>query len=103
MVKNILATVLLIIILLYAGVVRFVGQNWDDFTYTHPDERFLTLNLLPQVGGRNEYTPSETRFPSQNILVRVDAVRCAIHFRLMWRHGWRVKTMLCDMIIWQQR
>ena len=40
MAKNILATILLVFILLYAGMLRFTGQNWDDFTYTHPDERF---------------------------------------------------------------
>lgn len=74
MAKNILATILLVIILIYAGFVRYTGQNWDDFTYTHPDERFLTLNLLPQVGGRNEYTPDEKHFPSQKIFVNVDAV-----------------------------
>lgn len=74
MAKNIIATLLLILILLYAGMLRFTGQNWDDFTYTHPDERFLTLNLLPQVGGRNEYTPDETHFPAQQVLIRVDAV-----------------------------
>ena len=64
--KNILATILLALILFICRhFLRFTGQNWDDFTYTHPDERFLTLNLLPQVGGGNEYTPDEKNFPAQ--------------------------------------
>jgi len=70
--KNFIAIVLLIITLLYAGILRYTGQNWDDFTYSHPDERFLTLNLLPQVGGGNEYTPDETNFPAQKIVIPVD-------------------------------
>jgi len=70
--KNFVAFILLILILVYAGVLRYTGQNWDDFTYSHPDERFLTLNLLPQVGGGNEYTPDETNFPAQKIVIPVD-------------------------------
>ncbi len=74
MMKNIYPFFLLALILLFAGITRFIGQNWDDFSYTHPDERFLTLNLLPQMGGDNQFTPDETRFPSQKILIRTDAV-----------------------------
>lgn len=33
---------LLVIIIACAIYFRFVGQNWDDFTHLHPDERFLT-------------------------------------------------------------
>lgn len=72
--KNIIAFILLVVILLYAGLLRYTGQNWDDFTYSHPDERFLTLNLLPQVGGGNEYTPDEKHFPSQKIVIPIGGV-----------------------------
>ncbi len=70
--KNFIAIILLILVMLYAGFLRYTGQNWDDFTYSHPDERFLTLNLLPQVGGGNEYTPDERNFPAQKIVIPVD-------------------------------
>ena len=73
MMKNIPASLLLAAILLFAGILRFTGQNWDDFSHTHPDERFLTLNLLPQVGDYNEFTPDETNFPSQKIITLADA------------------------------
>ena len=72
--KNMIAFILLALIVLFAGILRYTGQNWDDFTYSHPDERFLTLNLLPQVGGGNEYTPDERGFPSQKIAIPLDGV-----------------------------
>ncbi|GAB4555822.1 MAG: hypothetical protein OHK0023_27490 [Anaerolineae bacterium] len=34
--------VLIVIIFGVGAYFRFVGQNWDDFTHLHPDERFLT-------------------------------------------------------------
>ncbi len=40
---------LLVIILIFGAYLRFVGQNWDDFTHLHPDERFLT-GMAEQVG-----------------------------------------------------
>jgi len=104
MAKNILATVLLIIILLYAGMLRFTGQNWDDFTYTHPDERFLTLNLLPQVGGRNEFTPDEQSFPSQKILVPIDAVEVRTRYDVQSVDSVKVgvarDTFATDVAVW---
>ena len=65
-----LTTLLLTVIMAFAAVLRLTGQNWDDFSYSHPDERFLTALLLPAVGGTNEYTNDESNFPRQQLLVR---------------------------------
>lgn len=40
--SDILVTLTLILILAVGAYFRFVGQNWDDYTHLHPDERFLT-------------------------------------------------------------
>ncbi len=61
------------IILIFAGILRITGQNWDDFSYTHPDERFLSILLLPNIGGGNEYTNDEINFPRQSMLARSDS------------------------------
>ncbi len=34
---------LLVLILVLAGVTRFIGINWDAKSHLHPDERFLTM------------------------------------------------------------
>ncbi|MCY4540538.1 MAG: DUF2298 domain-containing protein [Chloroflexi bacterium] len=68
--KSAITALLVTIILAFAGVLRFTGHNWDDFSYSHPDERFLSILLLPNVGGRNEFTYDRSNFPSQSILVR---------------------------------
>ncbi len=67
--KSILTAALLSLILVYGGWLRLVGQNWDDFSHIHPDERFLTLFVLPQVGGGNSFTADHDRFPEQQILI----------------------------------
>lgn len=54
---SILIGVLLIIVMVSGAYFRFVGQNWDDFTHLHPDERFLTgvISSLTPVSGISEY------------------------------------------------
>ncbi len=37
-----LCGVLLVLTLIFGAYLRLVGQNWDDFTHLHPDERFMT-------------------------------------------------------------
>lgn len=71
--KNLLSTVLLAVILIYGGALRFVGQNWDDFSHTHPDELFLTLLVLPNIGGSNSFTADDAHFPEQQILALSDS------------------------------
>lgn len=67
--------ILLCLIILVGAYFRFVGLNWDDFAYPHPDERFLTLNLLPNVGGTNQFTRDDLQFPPQALLARVGETR----------------------------
>lgn len=60
--------VLLIIVLLGAAFFRFTGLEWDEFTWMHPDERFLiwvTSDIRP-VSGIGEYfnTPESTLNPN---------------------------------------
>lgn len=73
-----LIPVILIGIVLLGGYLRFNGLNWDDFSALHPDERFLTRNLLPLIGGTLEFTDDgglaeKQRFPSQSILIGASA------------------------------
>jgi YYY domain-containing protein len=69
---KLLASVLLILIVLLGAYFRFMSLNWDDFSALHPDERFLTLNLLPVIGGNIEFTADNDRFPSQTLVVKLD-------------------------------
>ncbi|HLV33733.1 MAG TPA: glycosyltransferase family 39 protein, partial [Spirillospora sp.] len=48
--SDVLVGSLLIVVMLVGGYFRFVGQNWDDFTHLHPDERFLT-DVASSIGG----------------------------------------------------
>ena len=59
---------LLALVLVYGLGLRLVGQNWDDYSHTHPDEMFLTLLSLPHFGGVNNFTPDEVNFPRQQII-----------------------------------
>ena len=71
--NKVLATIFLAAILIYGSALRFSGQNWDDFSHTHPDELFLTLLVLPNIGGQNSFTDDQENFPEQQILVRRDS------------------------------
>jgi 4-amino-4-deoxy-L-arabinose transferase-like glycosyltransferase len=64
---------LLALVVLFGGYLRFVGLNWDDFSGSHPDERFLTMNLLPLVGGGLEFTNDPNNFPPQRLLTRANS------------------------------
>ena len=48
--SDVLVGVLLVFMMLVGGFLRFQGQNWDDFTHLHPDERFLT-DVASSLGG----------------------------------------------------
>lgn len=72
--QNVVIGVLLVLILLVGGSFRFMGLNWDDFSAWHPDERYLTLNLLPHVGGALEFTPDG---PTIALLARIGEDRFA--------------------------
>ena len=73
--QRLLPGLLLALILVYGAVLRFTGQNWDDFSHGHPDERFLTALLLPQIGGGNTFTADRRNYPEQAIVVASDAPR----------------------------
>ena len=47
---RVLTAALLLLLLLTGGIFRFTGLNWDDFTFLHPDERFLT-DVVSSIGG----------------------------------------------------
>lgn len=47
---RVLTIALLLLLLLAGGVLRFTGLNWDDYTFLHPDERFLT-DVVSSIGG----------------------------------------------------
>lgn len=49
--RDLVFTGLLILTLLLGGYFRFTGQNWDDFVRFHPDERYLTTFVAPNIGG----------------------------------------------------
>ncbi len=59
--SDLLVGLLLAVVMVVGGYFRFVGQNWDDFTHLHPDERFLT-GVAAAMGGpvRSSYSsPAE--------------------------------------------
>lgn len=66
---NALVGILLLLVILLGGSYRFLSLNWDSSNGLHPDERYLTLNVLPRIGGALEFTPDEEHFPTQVLLV----------------------------------
>lgn len=59
-----IAGVLLVIILCVGAYFRFTGQNWDDYTHLHPDERFLT-GVIDKLAGPLEPTGSDANQAQQ--------------------------------------
>ncbi len=53
--SDIVVGILLGLVLLAGGYFRFIGQNWDEFTIWHPDERFFT-NMTTQLNGPLSFT-----------------------------------------------
>lgn len=67
--KRGLVLLLLTAIVLVGASFRFMSLNWDDFASLHPDERFLTRNLLPLLGGRPEFTNDPAHYPPHVLIV----------------------------------
>ena len=74
---------LLAFIVLLGGYFRFYSLNWDDYASLHPDERYLTLNLLPQIGGELQFTPDNEHFPSQTVLIASNSAIIASEFDIL--------------------
>ncbi|NPV68484.1 MAG: hypothetical protein HPY64_15175 [Anaerolineae bacterium] len=55
--QGVLIALLLLLVMGSGAYFRFIGQNWDDFTHLHPDERFLTqvVTSIAPVSGIGEY------------------------------------------------
>ncbi|MEP7286767.1 MAG: DUF2298 domain-containing protein [Chloroflexota bacterium] len=62
--QDLIAGALLIVILIVGAYFRFVGQNWDDYTHLHPDERFLT-GVTESLGGALNPSGDATRAAAQ--------------------------------------
>jgi YYY domain-containing protein len=53
--SDVLVGLLLLAVLVTGGYFRFIGQNWDEFTLWHPDERFFT-GMTARLNGTLEFT-----------------------------------------------
>ena len=84
------ASALLALIMVYGVGLRLVGQNWDDYSHTHPDELFLTLLALPQIGGPNNFSDDHVNFPRQQVVVHADRGDLGSYLDLMSAPGLRV-------------
>ena len=80
--NNLITALLLLLIVTLGGYFRFMSLNWDDFASLHPDERFLTRNLAPLVGGGLEFTNDAERFPNHSILVNLNNMMLEAGFQL---------------------
>ncbi len=76
-------SLLLALVMVYGIGLRLVGQNWDDYSHTHPDEMFLTLLSLPHFGGANNFTPDELNFPRQQIIVAANGLAVRTHHDIL--------------------
>lgn len=81
--RRVIITLLLTLIMVYGGGLRLVGQNWDDYSHTHPDEMFLTLLALPNFGGSNNFTQDEVNFPRQQIIVHAQGPEIRTQFDIL--------------------
>ncbi len=53
--SDVLVGILLALVLMGGGYFRFIGQNWDEYTIWHPDERFFT-NMTSELNGPQRFT-----------------------------------------------
>ncbi len=56
--ENVIAGLLLALILVAGTYFRFTGQNWDDYTHLHPDERHMS-DVTGRIGGPLETITDE--------------------------------------------
>ncbi|GAB5491477.1 MAG: hypothetical protein Phog2KO_16920 [Phototrophicaceae bacterium] len=87
---------LLVLIVLLGGYFRFFSLNWDDYASLHPDERYLTLNLLPQIGGELQFTPDNDHFPSQAVLIASNSAVIASEFDIQVNPAFLVGAVTHD-------
>ena len=61
-VKTTVTVALLLLIMVVAVYLRFIGIDWDDRTHPHPDERFLTMveTGISLPSGYGEYFDTES-------------------------------------------
>lgn len=54
--------ILLVVVLVMGGALRFTGLNWDDYSHLHPDERFLTMvaSSMRPVNSLSDFFNTET-------------------------------------------
>src|SRR5262249_48906746 len=68
---DLVALLLLILVLGAAAYFRFVGQNWDDYTHLHPDERFMT-DVASSIGGPLRLTDKDPKYLNQHLQYCMD-------------------------------
>ena len=49
--SDVIVAVLLLFAVVLGAYFRFNGNNWDDYVRWHPDERYLTGQIAPAIGG----------------------------------------------------
>jgi YYY domain-containing protein len=73
--SDVLIGIVLVLVMIAGGYFRFVGQNWDDFTHLHPDERFLT-DVASSLNGSlqsSEGDPIKAQMQIQDCMARYPA------------------------------